>query len=217
MVCSMLSISVSAQESVIGDINYQLLQKYIELARTHFPRTKIFEARMESAKQAIPMNTMSYLDLFNASYFYRPDKGDVLNPVNPYTVNGFQFGISFNLGTYLQKPFMGKKAKAEYRIAQYEAEEYNLTLATEVKRRYYAYIEQVGQLKVYTQSVQDNKNVAEDLKYKFEKGEVSLETFNQSRINYATANTSKITAEVAYLSAKDLLEEIIGKPLSEVK
>lgn len=218
LLCSLFTLSASAQESIIGDINYGLLQKYIELARLNFPRTKIFEARAESAKTAIPINAVSYLDIFNVSYFYRPDKkSDVLNPINPYTVNGFQFGVSLNLGNFLQKPYIGKKAKADYKIAQLEAQEYDMTLATEVKRRYYAYIEQLGQLKVNTQSVQDNKNVAENLKYKFEKGEISLEVYNQSRINLAAANTAKITSEVSYLTAKDALEEIVGKPLADVK
>ncbi|WP_448636504.1 TolC family protein [Pedobacter panaciterrae] len=102
-------------------------------------------------------------------------------------------------------------------MAKLEAEDFRLTLATEVKKRYYAYIQQINQLKIYTQSVQDNQNVADNLKNKFEKGEVALDTYNQSRINLTIASTSKIQTEVNLLSAKDALEEIIGMKLSEVK
>lgn len=213
-----IASNVSAQESIIGDINYGMLEKYIQAAKDFYPRRKVLEQRAESIKTAKAINAVSYLDLFTASYFYRPDKNSsTINPSNPYTVNGFQYGVTLNLGNFLQKPFIGKKAKADYKVAQFEAQEYDLTLAREVKLRYYTYVQQINQLKINTQSVQDNKNVADNLKYKFEKGEISLDVYNQSRINLATANTAKIQSEVALFAAKDALEELTGKPLSEIK
>jgi len=215
--------TVSAQESIIGDINYGLLEKYIQAAKEYYPRRKILEQKAESIKTAKAMNAVSYLDIFTASYFYRPSESSsssdpvVINPSNPYTVNGFQYGVTLNLGNFLQKPFAGKKAKADYKVAQFEAQEYDITLGLEVKRRYYAYVQQLSQLKINTQSVQDNKNVADNLKYKFEKGEISLDIYNQSRINLATANTAKIQSEVTYLEAKDALEALIGKKLTDIK
>ncbi|MNY83210.1 hypothetical protein D3C86_2258230 [compost metagenome] len=65
--------------------------------------------------------------------------------------------------------------------------------------------------------MQDNKNTADNLRYKLEKGEISLDTYNQSRINITSATTSKIQTEVNLLSAKDALEEIIGMKLADVK
>lgn len=216
------SMTTFAQESIIGEVNYKDLEKYISLARQNFPRKKILDNRVVSAQTAIPINTLSYLDIFSASYFYRPDNNPVIttpgNPAaNPYSVNGFQLGVNLNLGAFLAKPYMGKRAKAEYKIAQLEAEDYGNTLVVEVKKRYYTYIQQISQLKINTQSVQDNKNVADNLKYKFEKGEISLDTYNQSRINLSSALTSKIQSEVNLLTAKDALEEIIGMRLSDVK
>ncbi|MNK87850.1 Outer membrane efflux protein [compost metagenome] len=212
-----VSVKASAQESIIGDINYADLQKYIELARQNFPKRKAIGQTVEKAKAELPITYLSYLDIFNASYFYRPEKKSVLDPINPYNVNGFQFGINVNLGNFLQKPFTTKKAKADLKIAQYEADEYELALVVEVKKRYYTYIQQVSQLKIYTESVQDNKNTAENLRRRFEKGEIPLDNYNQSRINLTSANTAKIQTEVNLLSAKDSLEEIIGVKLSDVK
>lgn len=217
LLVALLGFESSAQETIIGEVNYGVLQKYIQAAKEYFPRRKIFEAKVEGAKTAIPINAVSYLDIFNASYFYRPDKTEVINAVNPYSVNGFQFGVNINLGNFLQKPYLGKKARAEYKVAKLEAQEYDTSLAIEVKKRYYNYIQQISQLKINTQSVQDNKNVADNLKYKFEKGELSLDIYNQSRINLAAANTAKIQSEVNLLVAKDALEEIVGRPLSDFK
>ncbi|WP_442588350.1 TolC family protein [Pedobacter sp. AW31-3R] len=218
LIVAFFSLELRAQETIIEDINYATLEKYIAAAKDYYPRRKLLNTKAEGIKTTIPMSTLSYLDIFNVSYFYRPDKSsDAINPSNPYTVNGFQFGVNLNLGTFLQKPYATKRAKAEYKVAKLEAEEYDNTLVLEVKRRYYAYIQQIGQLKINTQSVQDNKNVADNLKYKFEKGELGLDVYNQSRINLATANTSKLQSEVSFLEAKDALEEIIGCPLSDIK
>jgi len=221
LILAFLTIQASAQD-IISEVNYPLLEKYIAAAREYYPRRKALDARAEGAKTAIAVNNLSYLDIFNASYFYRPDKNPVLTTPgladqNAYSVNGFQFGATINIGTYLAKPAMGKRAKAEYRAARYEAQEYDITLGIEVKKRYYTYIQQISQMKINAQSVQDNKNVADNLKYKFEKGEISLDTYNQSRINLASAQTAKIQAEVTYLTAKDALEELVGRPLAEIK
>lgn len=221
LLLALLGFKASAQESIIGEINYPLLEKYIQLAKENFPRKKIFDNKVVSAQTAIPMNAVSYLDILNASYSYRPNGDQTVNNNGNgtliTTVNGFQFGVNLNIGTFLQKPYAGKKARAEYNVAKLEAQEYQTTLAIEVKKRYYVYIQQISQLKINTQSVQDNKNVADNLKYKFEKGEISLDTYNQSRINLASANTSKIQSEVTLLEAKDNLEEIIGAHLSDIK
>ncbi|MFA4870503.1 MAG: TolC family protein [Pedobacter sp.] len=212
-----LSIDAMGQQSIISEINYADLQKYIDLAKKNFPRRKMFDAQKDGAKAAIPMAQVSYLDLFNANYFYRPEDKSVLDPINPYNVNGFQFSINFNLGNYLQKPFQVKKAKAEYKIAQYEAEEYELQLEREVKTRYYDYILQISQLKINTQTAQDNKGVAENLRTRFERGEITIDAYNQSRIAVSASSAAKIQVEVEYLKAKDALEEIIGEKLAEVK
>lgn len=212
-----LSVDTFAQESIIPEIKYADLEKYISLAKQNYPRRKIFEERKTSIKTGIPMAQLSYLDMFNASYFYRPQDKSVLDPINPYNVNGFQFGININLGNVLQKPFMVKKAKSDYKIAQLESEEYNAQLEREVKERYYDYILQISQLKIYTLSAQDNKSFTDGLRNKFEKGEITLDAYNQARIAQSASSTARIQAEITYLKTKDALEEIIGQKLSDAK
>ncbi len=213
----LVTFKSNAQESILKDINYSDLQKYIDLAKANFPTMKIAEAKKELVKTGIPLAQASYLDIFNASYFYRPEKKAVLDPVNPYNFNGFQFGVSVNLGSVLAKPYQVKRAKADYKIAVLEAQQNDKLVEMEVKRRYYDYIQQISQLKIATKSAQDNKGVSESLRNKFEKGEITLDAYNQSRLSQSTSDTEKVEAEINYLKAKDLLEEIIGIKLSEVK
>lgn len=215
----MVNFNLSAQEdeSVIAEINYPTLEKYIQAARVNYPRKKIFEEKVERAKADVTMSSLSYLDIFNASYFYRPNERTAINLNNPYTVNGFQFGATLNLGVFLQKPYMAKKAKADLKVAKLEDEEYDRMLENEVKKRYYNYIRLLSDLKLKTQTSQDNKSAVDNLRYKFEKGEVQLEVYNASRIKASDYNSSKIQAEMDYLVAKDYLEEIIGAKLADIK
>ena len=206
-----------AQESIIPEVKYADLAKYIALAKLNQPKRKILTEKAASSKTAIPMATLSYLDLFNGSYIYRPDNKVSINPINPYSVNGFQLGINLNLGAFLQKPYMIKKAKFDYKVAQLEQQDYDATLVTEVKARYYDYIQSIAQLKIATQAAQDNKGVAENQRYKFEKSEITLDTYNQSRTLLTESSTQRITAEVTFLKAKDQLEELIGVKLTDVK
>ncbi|NRF38207.1 TolC family protein [Pedobacter foliorum] len=212
-----LSLNTFAQESMIDDVNYTMLEKYIQSAKENFPRKKVFEGNVERAKSVVSAANISYLDILSASYIYRPDDKTAVNTLNPYNLNGFQFGANINIGQFLQKPAMAKKAKTELKIAQLENEEYESTLTMEVKRRYYNYIRLLNDLKIKTQNVQDNVSAVEDLKNKYEKGTAQLEAYNYARSKAADASSSKIQAEADYLLAKDSLEEIIGKKLTEIK
>lgn len=212
-----ISMRVSAQESVIEDINYVQLEQLIEMARKNYPKNKIMTLNEKKAKDGAPMEALGYLDMFNASYYYRPNHKSAINPENPYVFNGIQYGISVNLGSFLERPFRIKHAKIDYEIAKLESMEYENLLKMEVKSRYYAYILQLKELKLKTQAAQDFKGIADDIALRFEKGEVELEGYNNSKVAFNGANSSKIQAEVSFLEAKDRLEEIIGTKLTEIK
>lgn len=220
LICLMMlaSLTISfAQESIVSQINYNQLEKYIQSAKENYPRKQIMALTTERVRNSVPSATVSYLDMFNASYFYRPNNASAVNPLNPYLVNGFQLGINLNLGSFLQKSYAIKTAKTELKIAQLEEKEYDAVLTNEVKTRYYNYIYQLNQLKLQTQTAQDYKTVSEDQRYKFEKGEITLQIFNASRIGAAGADGGRIQAEIDFLKAKDALEEITGQKLEQIK
>lgn len=211
------SLLVSAQESVIEDISYVQLEQFIAMAKESYPKNKIMSLNTGKKKNAITTETLSYLDLFSASYYYRPNDKKAINPDNPYVFNGIQYGISVNLGSFLTKPFRVKEAKIDYEIAQLESIDYENSLIQEVKNRYYAYVMLLKELKLKTQTAQDYKGIADDAALRFERGEVELVEYNSSKVALNSANSSKIQTEVAYLTARDQLEEIIGKKLTEIK
>lgn len=213
----LFSHQVWAQESILNEINNADIENYINLAKQNYAKYKVQQAMTESVKTGIPFAKASYLDVINATYIYRPENRAVIDPINPYNVNGFQLGITLNLGALLQKPYLVKKAKADFKVAQLQELDFDSQLAVEVKKRYYDYIEQKTQLKILTQSAIDSKGVSESLRSKFEKGAITLDVYNESRITQANASNSKIQAESSYLKVKDLLEEIIGQKLPNGK
>ena len=210
-------VSTYGQQSIVSQINYNQLEKYIQSAKDNYPRRQIMALNTEVAAADVPAARVSLLDIFNASYIYRPNGAVAINAANPFLVNGFQFGVNMSLGSFLQKPYQIKQAKSEHKIAQLEQQEYDVILSNEVKNRYYEYILQLNELKLKTQSAQDNKTVSDDMRYKFEKGEITLQAYNSSRISASGADSSRIQAEIEFLKAKDALEDIIGKKLEQVK
>jgi len=222
-IATLFTLNASAQqESIIPDVNYVLLDKYIAEAKAYFPRRKILTLQQQISKTNITSANLSYLDLFSASYFWRPgDKtaiSDPSNPTfNPYVFNGVQVGIAINLGNYATKPVAVRRAKLEYKVAQLQTTDYELALVKDVRQRYYNYIQALALLKVRTQANQDNTSVMANARTKFERGEIQLDSYNSARLLVSDSNIRQIETEVQFLNAKDALEEIIGKKISDIK
>lgn len=208
---------VRAQETIMDEINYNQLEKFIQMAKEYYPQRKILNEQESQAKNTLTMANISYLDLFSANYYYRPDEKEALNAMNPYITNGFQFGVTLNLGTYLQKPFQAKSAKSDVRIAQLEKQILDTQLEKEVKNRYYSYIQQLRELKLKTIEAQDINGTFQSITNRFEKGEITIEEYNAARAAVSTVASTKMQTELDYLRAKDDLEEIIGMKLSDIK
>ena len=151
--------SINAQESFIGNINYPLLEKYVELAKQNYPKRKMYKASELSAKAKIGVAKATYLDAFTASYYYRPNNSTTIDVNNPFIVNGIQLGIYFNLGILFRTPSYVRQAREEFNEKAYQAKEYDILLESEVKQTYYEYLRQSADLKVKTQAYINLKSV----------------------------------------------------------
>lgn len=215
MVCSVM---VRAQDAtVIGNMNEKQLERFIELAKAYYPQLKVMELNEEKAKSLYRSQPVGYLDMFNVSYFYRPNERAALSPDNPYVFNGFQYGININLSSLIQRPFLTKQAKADYKITQLERQAYERTLENEVKKRYYEYILVLEDYKVKTQAASDSKMLLQDAQLKFERGEVDIESYSTIKSAVSSSQAEILQAEMNLLVAKDALEEIIGVKLTDIE
>lgn len=220
VVCCLLflSYSASSQEvSMISSLNHGQLERFIQLAKDNFPQRKVLALNEEKARSIYRAQPIGYLDIFNVSYFYRPEERSAVNPENPYIVNGFQYGINVNVSSILQRPFLTKQAKADYKITQLEREAYDRTLENEVKRRYYEYVRVLEDLKIKSQALGDSKVLLTDVQNQFELGESDLETYSTIKAQVSFSQAELLEVEMALLLARDALEEIIGVKLTDLE
>lgn len=209
--------SLTAQESLIASLDYAKLNKLIELAKTNYPKRKVNEINEKMASSSVTMETLNYLDMFNAHYVYRPANRPSIDEYNPYVYNGFQFSVRFNISNLIAKPVNVRRAKQQLKIIRLQNEDFDLMLENDVKAKYYSYIQLTSELKNKTLAAQDSKSLFERLQGQFELGEIDLDTYAQARTDVANTNSALIQTEVSYLMAKDALEELIGVKLEEVK
>lgn len=197
------------------ELSFELLDKLIATARTHYPRGRAYESRVEIAEKGVKKARLSYFDILSFSYLFSPSNQAAA--LNPNLLTGYQFGFFANVGSLLQKPTVIRQARDELKVIQREKEVYELTLEADVKRRYFEYVKAKALYRVVAQSVLDAQGVAEDVKYRFEKGEVTFETYNQALLDKTNRLQTKISYAGDVLIAKSSLEELLGKKLEEIQ
>ena len=204
-----------AQESFISDINYPYIEKLIATAKKNYPQVKLRQAQVNIAKSALTQSKVLWLDAFTASYIYSPQR--TLNVITPNIFNGYQLSISVNIGTLLSKPFAVRSARESVNVAKYEQSAYLLSIEAQVKRLYFQYLSAQAELRLRSGAVIDGETAVKQLKYSFQKAEVTFQVYNEALTSLYQQGGFKVQAELATLTAKTNLEEILGVKLEEVK
>lgn len=204
-----------AQDSMMSEISYVYLEKLIATAKENYPRMNSFEGRIKAAKTTVGQEQLSWLDAFSLSYIYNPN--NTLDLATPRFFSGYQIAFNLNLSSLLQKPGNVKQAKESVKLAQYDLDEYHLTLESEVKRRYFTYVQAMSNLRLQTKIASDALNVSREIKTRYEKSETTFEQYTLSQMTYSNALQSKIGAESNFLIAKASLEELLTKKIEEVQ
>lgn len=211
-----LMFSVSkAQESIFPAVSKNYLDLLVATAKANYPRMKTYGNRINIAETNVKRTKLSWFDVFSFSFLYSPNNSTTL--INPSILNGYQVGMFVNIGGILQKPSLVKQAKLELEVARSEREEYELNIEAMVKQRYYLYVQSLTMLKLKTSTMTDAESSMKQAKYRFEKGEESLQEYNNVTMAYTGQIQSKIEAETSLLIAKSNLEELLGKKLEDIK
>lgn len=220
------SFSMMAQESMMQDVSYSYLDKLIATARANNPKYKKAQAEVNMAKANVTRSKVSYLDFVTLSYIYNPNNSVTIydqstnttgSMRNPNLLSGYQIGVFLNAGQLLQKPSLVRMAKEQLNAQRYEQQESDMELETEIKNLYITYLQFTNHLKLKTKSMTDAEAMLQNIKHKFERGEVTFESYNAAVTSHAGFTEAKINAEAALLMAKNNLEEKIGTKLENVK
>ncbi len=214
IIISTFYFCAEAQESLYSEINYPLLDKLIDAAKTNYPLMKSYKTRLIMAQQNVKKNKLTWFDLFSFSMSYSPT--NTISIAN-YVLTGYQFGFSLNFASLLQKPYTIRDSKNQLILSQLEKDGYDLNLDYEVKSRYFKYLEAVTLLKLQTKSTVDVEASFKQLKYKFEKAEENFDNYNRGLITVSQQKQLVITAEGNLIMAKYALEELISKKLEDIR
>lgn len=214
-----------SQESIINEIDNGLLTKYISLALNHYPLKRASDASVERAKAQIYVATMSVLDVFQAGYFYSPQRnsGLIILPgagtggSNNIVTSGFQLGVNVNLGQIFSKPGLIKAAKADYTVAKAQNDDFRITLISNVRSRYYEYLAAKKQLELSNLASRDLRSILANAQAQFQNGTITIDVYTNAKNASITADAATLNAEVAFLKAKNALEDMIGKKLETVQ
>lgn len=204
--------ALKAQESMMTDVSYLFLEKLIATAKENYPRANSFKAREAIAKGGIAAQKSAWLDGLSFSYFFQPDKSPA-NIAAPAFFQGYQAGVQLNVNSF----FKVRQAKESLKLVNYEEDEYMLTLETQVKARYYSYVQQMITLRLQTKLYADAVNLNKDVNNKYSKGEVPFASYLQAQTALMNATQTKIAAEAGFLTSKAALEELITKKIEEVQ
>lgn len=212
-----LNFSAIAQQSIIPDISYLFLEKLIATAKQNYPRVKQLNINKNIAEINVKQQKLTWLDPLSASYFSTSNNSAVNFSDTRLLINGYQIGASVNVGSFLQKPLNIKKSKSELLFANEIVNEYALQLESEVKRRYFTYIQAFNNVKLFTKTLQDAEGIKNDMRIKYERGEVTFNNYSQSLITFSTISQSKIDSEAQMLIAKASLEELIISRIEDIQ
>jgi outer membrane protein TolC len=209
-----LSLNSSiAQESMMKDINYGLMDRIVNYAKENYPRIKANLHRIKMAEANITKAKLSYFDVVTFSYVHSPDNSTTL--VNPTLLNGYQYGIFLNVGYLMQKPTLVKVAREERKALIDENMAYDQNIEMEVRKRYLLYVQGLSTLRSRMQALVDAESALKEVKYRFEKGEETFDNYNKALVVLEDHHQKRIESEGSMLIAKVELEELLGKKLEE--
>lgn len=196
-------------------------EKLVQLAWQNYPATEIYTSRVEIAKKNINIERFSWTEDVRTSFNFnernindfRKPQDEVGNNYYPW----YNFGLGFNLGSFVLTPMRTNIAKEHLDIAVATLNQQKLSIRAEVLRRYKDYRLKLELLKIRTQAVEDAYSTHLLITRDFENGVASLEEFINSAAAYNGALENKLIAEKNVLESKITIEEMIGVKIEEVE
>lgn len=192
-----------------------LVEKLLKTALKYNPNVKISRNNIEIANKDLTIKKLSWLNALSISYSFNPgflNNSGVLN-------NDMKAGIviGLNVGSLLAVPFETGKASVNVEIQENVLEAQKLALYEEITTKLNAFITAGHKITENTGRLDNAQNNLTLIKYRFEKGELELNTYNEALDKYSDSYLDKIKAEAEYFSAKASLEAVVGKKLEEIK
>lgn len=220
----LFTITVSAQEagSLAGNLGHPedslgLGEALVTLAWENYPENNAYRHEVDREQEMITQARWSWLDDIGASF--NLNEGNLNPEANATNIffPRYNFRISINAGTFINTPSRVRQAKIGKEIAHENVAQQELAVRREVLSRYYTYLYNLDLLKLRMQSMQDVQSAFTAATRSFNRGEVSLEEYNEALNARNAAEEARIQAERELVLSKLNLEELIGMSLERAQ
>ena len=199
--------------NAMGDTAY--ISKLIQTAWDNNPSNRVFESRVRIAEDEVSLKKNSWFNTLSLNFqYFPPFVNEVANNNIDYR---FGVGVSFNFGALFTIPLQISQTKERMNIDNYNLLLQRNFIRAEVTRRYSTYITSLKIQKINNNAFEDVLSSIVLIKYKFEKGEETLDNYNKALSAMSEKAVTKVKSEGDVILAKASLEELLGKKLEEIE
>lgn len=189
----------------------------VELAWKNYPENNVYRHELKREEEIITQAQWSWLNDIGASF--NLNEGNLNPEANTRNIffPRYNFRVSLSAGTFINTPSRVRQAKIGKEIAHENVAQQELAIRREVLSRYYVYLYNLDLLKLRMQAMQDVQSAYTVATRSFNRGEISLEEYNQALHARNAAEESRLQAERELVLSKLNLEELIGMSLENAQ
>lgn len=207
------AFAAHGQESMMGKVDFHLLQRLIDTAKVRYPRMRKYEHKITENQWGVNKAKWGWFEGLTFSYVYNSSVSSTAP--NSSSLIGYQPGIFLNFGSLFARPATVRMAREEVKIAIADKEEAEGAIEATVKDRYFKYVEAQAILTLRAKSASDADISQTQIRYKYESGIETFDNYSKVLVLYSVSSQNKIEAESAVLRAKAALEEIVCGKLED--
>lgn len=207
-------------------------QNIVSPATSFLPRVdSVAEALVEIALANAPRIKSAQNAAASSKYNYRRSKTTWLNNItaigniNEFTINPrpdqtifyprYNFGAVLPLGIFFNNPKQTKSDFYQYKATEDRVDIEKRSVRQEVLSLYQDYLLNMKLREIQVRIVNDFTMLSTKNEERFKEGQITLETFTNSNLQYYNAMTRQATIEHDLQIAKAKLEELIGMDLEQ--
>lgn len=203
---------VEPNPSITDTIEY-----LVKIAWDNNPMPQLYRSKKIQAEEELHQSKWSWLDALNFTYTFDPSGSNTNSSVQSTDkLQRFGVGISVNIGSLFRVPSVIRQSEEEVLVANANLLNHRLYIRTQVIQRYALYKQNIAMLRIRSEAVNDSQSTLMLVRYRYENGETTLETYNNALRVY-TDNQERQAVSIGDLAfTKASLEEILGKRWEDI-
>lgn len=182
----------------------------VQTAWLNHPSRSFSDQKIKVAKLEVNQQKKGWMEQVSGNLGFNSLRDTVSLLGTQYLAPGFNYGVSFSIGSLLTNKSKVKVAEGKVKLEEFSQQELKLNLRKEVLYRYQKYKLSVEILKARKQAEEDALSKYTLISELFQSNKASFEEYNEASISYHSAREKRLTTETDIRLAVIDLEEILG-------